>query len=158
MTDPIPGGANAVFGIWFVQSCVPTPFEKNVYNGKENYEWVDESKQKLKVTFTHQKGSFDAPVKTMHQDGVVVNTETGAQWKVRPRLAGIPMPVWLPFIILATIPDEYMIVGYPDRSYLWIMTRKWDYPKEEYAKLEARAVDEFGYLKEKIVLVPQKWD
>jgi hypothetical protein len=38
------------------------------------------------------------------------------------------------------------------------MTRKWDYPKEEYAKLEARAVDEFGYLKEKIVLVPQKWD
>ena len=50
-----------------------------------------------------------------------------------------------------------MLVGYPDRSYLWIMTRRWDYPTEEYAKLEARCVDEFGYPKEKIVLVPQQW-
>ena len=30
-TEPIPGGANAVMGKWFVQSCVPTPFEKDVY-------------------------------------------------------------------------------------------------------------------------------
>ena len=67
------------------------------------------------------------------------------------------MPVWLPFIILATEPDKYVVVGYPDRSYLWVMTRQWDYPKDQYQLLEDRCINEGGYTKEKIKHIPQKW-
>lgn len=75
----------------------------------------------------------------------------------RPRLWGVPMPVWLPFIILATEPEKYIVVGYPDRSYLWIMTRQWDYPKEDYQVLEDRCINEWGYTKDKIKIIPQRW-
>lgn len=143
-------------GKWYVISSVPTVFEKEAHNALENYEWVDESKQKLRVTFTYHKGGFDKKMSTLKQDAYVVNKETGAEWKVRPTFIKL-LPVWLPYIILEAVPDDYLVVGYPDRSYLWIMARKSLLPDDVYAKIEERCVSEWGYDKEKILKVPQQW-
>ena len=92
------------------------------------------------------------------QDGTIVNSETQAEWRVRPRLAGCPMPVSLPYIILQADPTSHMCVGYPDRSYLWIMSREPKMGEELYSSLTKRAVDEWGYAADKILRVRQFWD
>ena len=57
----------------------------------------------------------------MYQDGRVVNKETGAEWVVRPRLFNgiVPLPVWLPFIILDSEVDET-----PEKSFMVVGTLK----------------------------------
>ena len=166
MTTPIPGGANAVMGHWFVQGVVPTIFEKNAYNSLEHYEWLDEEAGRLRITFNYRTGDYDGskPASEMGkescvlQDGQVINTATGAEWTVRPRLGGCPIPVSLPYIILQAEPMSHMCVGYPDRSYLWIMSRRPAIDEELYSQLVKRAVDEWGYQEEKILRVRQFWD
>ena len=164
MTTPITGGANAVMGHWYVQGVVPTIFEKNAYNSLEHYEWTDEAAGKLRVTFKYRTGDYDGVTgkmsseSTVLQDGTVVNAETGAEWRVRPRLGGCPMPVSLPFIILQADPTSHMCVGYPDRSYLWIMSRRPKIEEELYTGLVKQSVEEWGYEAEKIQRVRQFWD
>ena len=164
MTTKIPGGANSLMGYWYVASCVPTFVEKGAHNSLENYEWIDETEQKLKVTFSYKGSATQKKPAQFFQDGRVVNKETGAEWTVRPRLFGgnIPLPMWLPFIVLEaelpTLPEKaYMVVGQPDRSYLWIMFRSPDYDEEIYEQVEKRCVEEYGYKKEDIYKVPHSW-
>jgi apolipoprotein D and lipocalin family protein len=164
MATPIPGGANAVMGYWFVQGVVPTIFETNAYNSLEHYEWLDQPAGKLRVTFKYRSGDYDgvkgkmSSESTVLQDGNVVNVATGAEWRVRPRLGGCPMPVSLPYIILQADPASHMVVGYPDRSYLWIMSRMPKMDEELYAGLVKQSVEEWGYDVEKIQRVRQFWD
>ena len=87
-----------------------------------------------------------------------MQAETGAEWRVRPRLGGCPMPVSLPFIILQADPTSHMCVGYPDRSYLWIMSRRPKIEEELYTGLVKQSVEEWGYEAEKIQRVRQFWD
>ena len=71
MTTPVPGGANALMGYWFVQGVKPTIFEKNAFNSLEHYEWVDEAAGKLRVTFTYRTGNYDGtePAEKMGKEG-----------------------------------------------------------------------------------------
>jgi hypothetical protein len=48
------------------------------------------------------------------------------------------------YIILEAVPDNYLVVGYPDRSYLWIMARTSTLSDELYAQIEERCVTEWG--------------
>ena len=52
----------------------------------------------------------------------------------------------------------YTFLGQPDRSYLWIMFRTPHYDQELYATVEQKCIDEWGYKKEDIVIVPHNWD
>lgn len=54
-----------------------------------------------------------------------VFSANGAEWRVRPKLFGVYLPIELPFLI-SEVADDYswVIIGYPSRKYLWIMTRK----------------------------------
>jgi apolipoprotein D and lipocalin family protein len=159
----VPGGANSLMGYWYVAACVPTFLEKGVVNSLEHYEWTNKDEQKLKVTFKYNS-SPTSKQSSIFQDGVVVNKDTGAEWTVRPRLfnGNIPLPIWLPYIVLETTltaeaDKSYMIVGMPDRSYLWIMFRDPNFDLPTLEKLEDKSVNVWGYEKEKIVRVPQKW-
>jgi apolipoprotein D and lipocalin family protein len=153
-----------VMGKWYVISCIPTVFEKGAHNAVENYEWKNEAKQELKVTFTYQTGGFDKPVSKMTQDGYVYNKETGSEWRVRPRFFNdrVPVPFWLPYIILAgpstEKPDVPLIVGYPDRSYLWIMHRTPKMDDAEYDAIVKRCKDEWQYNTDLIYKVPNNFE
>ena len=157
--------ANLLMGKHYVIACIPTPFEVGAVNAVENYEWTNEKKQELKVTFTYHTGGYDTPQQTMFQDGYVFNKDTGAEWKVRPRFWGgrIPLPMWLPYIILdaptAENPDMPLIVGYPDRSYLWIMGRKPKMDPALYDSILKRCETEWGYANMKdLYVVPNNFD
>lgn len=147
-------------GKWYVMANKPTPFEKGAHNASDAYEWVDEKKGKLKVTFQYNDKSFDGPLKTMYQKGTIYNKETQAEWRVAPIVLGMKMPVSLPYIIIECADDyHYCVVGYPDRSYLWILSPDWRWGQtDEYKTVFQRCVDVHGYSAEDILVVPQKWD
>jgi hypothetical protein len=70
-----------------------------------------------------------------------VFSENGAEWRVRPKLFGVYIPMELPFLIADLAADySWVIIGYPSRKYLWIMTREQVAGKELYADLEVRVV------------------
>ncbi|KAA8496484.1 Temperature-induced lipocalin-1 [Porphyridium purpureum] len=145
-----------LMGSWYVVGVIPTPFDRNCYNAVETYTQVKET-SKMQVTFKQQAGSFDAPVKTMYQDGKVVN-EYGTEWKVRPVFAGgwIKFPFWLPYIIIEadTADYSYFVVGYPDRRFLWIMSRE---PSlANYDEIVKRCATEYNYDVSRIWKVPHQ--
>ena len=156
MTTPIRGGANSVMGYWYVQGIIPNYIENGAHNSLEHYEWTNRENQELRVTYTYHSGSFEAKKSTLLQDGRVVNKETGAEWQVRPRVMGIGLPVWLPFLVIEAVPDSHMVVGYPSRAYLWIMSRKPSFDDELYKQILDRTA-ELGYDIEQVVRVPQRW-
>ena len=159
--EPLKGMARKLdwqraMGSWYVIGVIPTPFDRNCYQAKETYTQVGDSKN-IHVKFEYKIGSFDAPQKTMHQEGVV-GGEYSTDWKVRPTfLRGlIKPPFWLPFLVLdADVEDyQYIVVGYPDRKYLWIMSR--DTHLTKYDEIVQRAAKEWQYDISKIWKVPHK--
>lgn len=153
--------AGKLMGDWFVIACTTTPLDRNCVNAKENYQWTDQAAGKLKVTYTYQKKAGRA-VQTLLQDGRIHNRETQAEWRVRPRVFGghVAIPVWLAYLILDTAHDSHMVVGYPDRSLIWIMSRTPEMDPGLYAEILKRAADDWKYDFDKIKLytVPQVWD
>ena len=151
---------DTVMGTWYVQGVIPTPFETNAWNCVENYGWTNKEKQEFKVTFKYKQGKKD---QVMYQDGYVHDKETGAEWRVRPRFFGgiVPLPTWLAFLILdcpsEEKPDYPMVVGVPDRSYVWIMSRKTEMDENLYNEVVQRCKSEWEYDIEKLIKVEQKW-
>ena len=142
---------------------------KSQYDNKNQYEvskitknnsLTNKEKQELKVVFKYVQKKKD---QVIYQDGYVYNKETGAEWRVRPRFFGgtIPLPLWLPFLVLdcpsEEQPDYPMVVGYPDRSYLWIMSRKINMDESLYSKVVERCKIEWEYDTSKIIKVEQNW-
>ena len=149
-----------LMGNWYVQGVIPTPFETDASNCLENYSWTNKEKKELKVVFKYVQKKKD---QVMYQDGYVYNKETGAEWRVRPRFFGgaIPIPMWLPFLILdcpsEDKPDYPMVIGYPDRSYLWIMSRATNMDEKLYGEVVERCKTEWEYDTTKVIKVEQNW-
>jgi lipocalin len=162
---PVLGGAHSLMGYWYVASVIPTYFEKGASNCLEHYEWTNKEEEKLKVTFKYKSSATQKKPSVIFQDGRVVNKETGTEWTVRPRLfnGNLPLPLWLPYIIidhrLVVEPEKtYLVVGMPDRSYLWIMFRSPHVDPALVEELQQKCVDQFGYEKKNMKLVPQTWE
>jgi apolipoprotein D and lipocalin family protein len=158
MTTPM--NIDKFMGVWYVQASIPTIFEKNAYNSMEIYSKTTKGENyDININFSFNKKSFDGPHTEMPQKGWVFNKETAAEWRVSPVIKGFTVPYKAPYIIcdVEDGPTEYAstIIGYPDRSYLWIMARKPVLPTSEYDKLIAKAVA-LGYDKEKILKSPQQ--
>ena len=119
-------------GSWYVLANIPTFFEQNVGNCIENYRWNAE-KKRIDITFTYRsKGSSESSSAIMK--GVVINGPLNTHWNVSPKLLGsVFMPIKLDYLIIdfdsVHLPDtqlppmEFVTVGVPNRSYLWIMIR-----------------------------------
>ena len=147
-------------GTWYVQGVIPTPFETNAWNCVENYGWTNKEKQEFKVTFKYKQGKKD---QVMYQDGYVHNkrnwgrmaSATTLLWRNRS------LPTWLAFLILdcpsEEKPDYPVVVGVPDRSYVWIMSRKTEMDENLYNEVVQRCKSEWEYDIEKLIKVEQKW-
>lgn len=71
----------------------------------------------------------------------VVDTETNA--KLQVSFFG---PFWGDYWIIDLADDySYAVVGHPDRSYLWILSRTPQMDEQVYAGILERLVDESGY-------------
>jgi len=107
-------------GCWYVQANIPTFLDAGSTNNIELYTW-NERRQRIDVTFQYTKNGKDI---LSYQKGWTKN-EANTLWRLHPRLLWVFWPLNLPYVLLYVADDfSSSIVGYPDRSYLWIMTRE----------------------------------
>ncbi len=139
-------------GDWYVLAFIPIdlPFfsEAGAHDAVENYRLDDEGG--IDVTYTFRDGSFDAEPTVMTQRGRVLPEGTGTEWRVQ---------VFWPFesaYLIAWLDDAYerAIVGVPNRSNVWVLSRGADVDEAELAALTER-VAELGYDTSLLRRVPQ---
>ncbi len=81
----------------------------------------------------------------------IVDTESNAKLEV-----SFFGPFWGDYWIIDLADDySYAVVGHPDRSYLWILSRTPQMDEQVYAGILERLVDESGYDLSALVVTPQ---
>jgi apolipoprotein D and lipocalin family protein len=138
-------------GKWHVLANIPTYFDKGTINNTEEYTWDDE-KKRIDVVFTFQKSATAKPDIVLQRCTVVNEAKT--EWALSPKVGIFYIPVGIPYLILDCAEDySTCIIGVPDRSYIWIMTRTKVVEEGVTNSLMDRAV-ELGYDASKILMVP----
>jgi apolipoprotein D and lipocalin family protein len=142
-------------GSWYVLAHIPVFVEKNAHNAVETYAW-EPAYKRFSVHYKFNEGSLDGKENNSYQRGWVHNAKTFTDLRVSPKLPLFGYtPLRLPYII-TDLADDYTttIIGYPSRSYLWIMSRTPSVSEAEYSKLIDKAVG-MGYDAAQIRKVPQ---
>lgn len=140
-------------GKWYVNANIPTRFDKGTVNNVEEYEY-DAERGVIHVSFTYYDAKL-TKAKRLQQRARVANA-ANTQWKLSPKL-GFYLPVSIPYLIADCDADySSCIIGVPDRSYIWIMTRT---PSPEPAVLEGlvRKAQVLGFDITKLKMVRQEW-
>jgi apolipoprotein D and lipocalin family protein len=141
-------------GDWYVIGFIPItiPFfsEEGAHNGVESYRLTDEGV--IETTYTFRKGGFDGPEKRFTPKGWVHDERTNAEWRMQF--------LW-PFksaYLIVYLDENYRktVIGVPDRSHVWIMSREPDLSDDDYRELLER-VASLGYDVERVQRVPQRW-
>ncbi len=136
-------------GDWYVVAGIVTAMEQDAYNPVESYERV--GPEKIRTTFTFNKGSFDGKVKEMHPVGFVRDTQTNAVWGMQ-----FIWPFRMDYRIIY-LDDAYdtTVIGRNKRDYVWIMSRSPTIAPEEYEKI-LRMLASVGYDTDAIRRMPHR--
>jgi lipocalin len=145
MNTPI--NVEKFMGRWYVHAHIPSMFDKGTVNNIEEYSW-DQEKQKIGVIFKYRAVNKDGSLgseKILQQSASILNTEC-TEWSMSIKLL-VYWPLPLNYLLLAVNEGEGLnsefkgtardlvyssaMVGVPDRSLLWIMTRS-EEPITEY--------------------------
>jgi apolipoprotein D and lipocalin family protein len=144
-------------GDWYVLASIPihvpllTMFsERDAHNGVESYRLNERGI--IETTYTFRRGSFDGPVRTFRPRARVYNEETNAEWRMQ-----FLWPFESAFLII-WLDDDYQrtIIGVPDRSYVWVMSRTPEIPEAGYQELVSY-LEDVGYDTGALRRVPQRW-
>lgn len=126
-------------GRWYVIALVPNWIEDSAINSYDDY--VLNSDGTIDITY---KAVKDGKERTIRQKGIV--SENPGRWKIKF------IEPWVPFftapyeVIMLEEDYNYMVVGYPDNSYGWIMSRKNTMDSITYDYIVSTLEKEFGYL------------
>jgi apolipoprotein D and lipocalin family protein len=133
-------------GTWYEIARYPNSFQKeDCVATTATYSFREDGK--IRVLNTCRKGSPDGPKKSATGKAWVVDPVTNAKIKVQ---------FFWPFsgdywIIQLGDEYEYAVVGHPDRTYLWILSRTPTMAPELYARILAR-LNEQGYDPSKLIV------
>lgn len=143
-------------GTWFVHGVKPTFLEKTNSNAVEIYSLAPEGKNHdIDVDFQYNaKEPITSPLKSAPQKGWVVgDKKNSGKWKVQPF-----WPAKLDYLILECADDyDYCVIGYPSRSYAWIMGRKPVMDDNTFNSLKEKLEQKHQYSLDGFRRVPQKW-
>jgi apolipoprotein D and lipocalin family protein len=135
-------------GDWYVQGIIPWFFERHNVGTMDIYELRPDGK--INIRYVYQRRSLDAPVRELKATARVANPETNAEWRVQ-----FLWPFEAPFLIIDLADDyRYTVIGYPNRSLVWIMSRQPQIDEKDYAAILLRLAEQ-GYDTDRIVRVPQ---
>ena len=110
-------------GDWFVLANIPTYLELGATNCIEHYDW-DPVKKCINIRFSYNAAGSNVKSESLMRANIK-NAPTNSFWSLDPQILGFFAPLKLSYIIPYIAEDgSFVIVGVPDRSYLWIMTRK----------------------------------
>jgi dehydrogenase/reductase SDR family protein 12 len=121
----IPVDIQKFMGKWYVMANIPLSVEIGAFNSVENYAWNDEKKVvDVLFEYTPKGGKPENSKSKSEMRAKINNSPENTFWSLNPKVIGIYFPLGLSYLLLYVAPDDsYCIVGYPDRSALWIMTR-----------------------------------
>lgn len=137
-------------GKWYVIANIPTFFEKDATNAIEYYELNKNGS--IETTFSFFKGSPIGKKMIYTPKGYIYNKKTNAEWRME-----FLWPFKSPFLIIDIAEDySYTVIGYPNRKYVWIMSRESNISEDIYLSILDKLKD-VGYDISKIELVPQIW-
>merc|ERR1712232_372508 len=141
-------------GRWYVVLNIPTYFDRDTVNNVEEYSY-DEAAETIDVTFSYCDKKMSKTSQLKQRAKVVNDLKT--QWSLKPKI-GVYLPVQIPYLI-ADCAEDYSstIIGVPDRSYIWVMTRTPN-PDASVVETLTKKVQLLGYDVSKLVVVPQKWE
>lgn len=141
---------NRFMGDWYVIANIPTFLEKGAHNAVENYQW-NEKENRIDVNFTFNKDNYDGEKKTLTQKAFIYNEKTKAEWRIQ-----LFWPIKFPYLIIDLAPDySFTVIGVPERSYVWIMSRTPVMDENIYQKI-IKSLGERGFDLSLIQKVPQK--
>ena len=148
-------------GTWFVVGVKPTAFETTCSNAVEKYSLLDDkSKNDIDIDFQYNQDEDPLDeknkVKSLPQKGWIQgeNRLQSGDWKVSPFW---PVKMAYPIIELDEQDYSYAVIGYPSRSYCWILSRTPTMDEPLYKKIEKKLVDNHQYDLDGLRKVPQKW-
>ncbi len=150
--SPLPRAAHVdvprFMGDWYVIAQIPTFPERKAYDSVERYALRDDGR--IQTTFTYRKGSFEAPLKTMHPIGRVEEEGNGAVWGMQ-----FIWPIHAEYVISWLDADyQQTIVARSKRDYVWYMARTPQVSEQDYQQALQR-IAAMGYDLQKIRRVPQ---
>merc|ERR1712137_987179 len=140
-------------GRWYVAANIPSMFDKGTVNNVEEYTY-DAGKGYISVNFFYSNAELTKS--SCIKQRATVATKSSTQWKLSASV-GVYLPLPVPYLIVDCAGDySSTIIGVPDRSYIWLMTRV---PNPEPAVVEALTMkaQELGYDIGKLVPVCQEW-
>jgi apolipoprotein D and lipocalin family protein len=115
--DGMPLDLSRFMGDWYVLAHIPTRAERNAYDALEQYTLRDDGR--IDIRFSFCEGATDGPLERLEMLGWVHDTETNAEWRVRPF-----WPLRLGYQVLELTPDYSLtVIGHPSRRYAWVMAR-----------------------------------
>ena len=129
-------------GRWYVFSLIPNWIESGATNSYDEYTLNKDGT--IGITYKAIKNGKERTVK---QKGTIVDKNNPAKWEIQ-----FTKP-WVPFfkapyeVILLEDNYEYMVVGYPDNSFGWIMTRSTKMELSLYNNILNTLEKDFGYNK-----------
>lgn len=140
-------------GRWYVILNIPTFLDRDTVNNVEDYV-LDEASRTVDVDFTYSDRK-QAKTSVLKQRAKVEN-DLNTRWSISPKF-GVYLPVRIPYLV-ADCAEDYSstIIGVPDRSYVWVMTRT-PTPDPSVVKALTKKVQALGYDVRKLVRVPQNW-
>ena len=127
-------------GRWYVIALIPNWIEENSTNSFDDY--ILNKDGTIDITYTTIKNN---KTKTIKQKATVVDKNIPARWEVQF------IKPWVPFykapyeVILLDDNYDYMVVGYPNNQFGWIMSREKKLDDIIYNEILGRLSLNFGY-------------
>jgi len=126
-------------GRWYVIAIVPNWIEKGCINAYDDYTLNEDGT--VDVTYFAIK---DGKERSFKQKGYV-DSDNSARWEMQFMKPYIPFFKAPYEVIVLDSSYNYMVVGYPDNSYGWIMSRSNSMESTLYEKILSTLELDFGY-------------
>ena len=129
-------------GRWYVISLIPNWIEEGGTNSFDDYKLNSDGT--IDITYKTIKNGKEKIIK---QKGTIINEDFKGRWEIEF------IKPWIPFykapyeVVLLDENYEYMVVGYPDNSFGWIMSRETSMDNNLYNEILDVLNKDFGYLK-----------
>ena len=132
---------NKFMGRWYVISLIPNWIEEGATNSYDDYKLNEDGT--IEITY---KAIKNGKQKSIKQKGIV-SKDNSARWEIEF------LKPWIPFykapyeVIILNENYEYMVVGYPDNTFGWIMSRTTEINNDIYNDILNELKTDFGYEK-----------
>lgn len=135
-------------GKWYEIAKYPVTFEEGLFAVTAEYSLREDGN--IRVVNSGNEGAFTGKLKSIEGKAWIPDPKEPAKLEVQ-----FFWPFSADYWVIALAPDyRWAVVGEPDRSYLWILSRMPSLPDAEYAAILER-IEALGYDTRLLELMPQ---